>query len=357
MTPATIADRVAEMAVASMESVSLTIGVRLGWWRTVGEAGEDGIDANRLAKTCAVHPRYVREWLEAMGAGGWLVVTHDAGADAPDERRFALVPGVREVLVDPENDLYLAPLLRQVSAAQLSMRTMERAYQTGDGLAWADHDPDVRVAQGDMNRGQLLRDLPRWLREQLPATAEALDGGARVADVGCGHGWASVGIATAYPGARVHAYDLDEPSVAAARRRVQEAGLEGRITVYAEPVSAAEPDSYPLVVLAEMLHDVPEPVELLAACRRAMSRDGVVFVADMRVAEAYAAPSDAVERMMYGFSLLVCLADSMTVRPSAATGAVMRPATLRAYAEAAGFSDIRELPIEHETWRFWALRP
>ena len=127
--------------------------------------------------------------------------------------------------------------------------------------------------------------------------------------------------------------------------------------MHAEPVPAAEPDSYALIVLAEMLHDVPGPVELLAACRRALAPDGVVLVADMRVAEEYAAPSAGVERMMYGFSLLVCLADAMMARPSAATGAVMRPATLRAYAEAAGFSDIRELPVEHDDWRFWALRP
>lgn len=357
MTPATIADRVVEMAVTSMESMSLTIGIRLGWWRTIAEAGQDGIDAGRLAKTCAVHPRYVREWLEAMGAGGWLVVTHDPGPDAPDERRFALVPGVREVLVDQDDELYLAPLLRQVSAGQISMRTMERAFQTGDGIPWADHDPDMRVAQGDMNRGQLLRDLPRWIREQLPESAAALDSGALVADVGCGHGWASIGIATAYPDATVHGYDVDEPSVAEAREHVEAAGHEDRVTVYADTIASAEADSYALVVVAEMLHDVPEPVEVLAGCRRALAPDGVVFVADMRVAETYAAPADVVERMMYGFSLLVCLADSMTARPSAATGAVMRPATLRAYASAAGFSEVRELPIEHDTWRFWALRP
>lgn len=357
MTPVSIADRVVEMAVTSMESMSMTIGIRLGWWRTIAEAGEEGIDTTRLAKTCAVHPRYVREWLEAMGAGGWLVVTHDAAPDAPDERRFALAPGVREVLVDPDDERYLAPLLRQVSAGQISMRTMERAFQTGDGIAWADHDPDMRIAQGDMNRAQLLRDLPRWIGDQLPKAAAALESGALAADVGCGHGWASIGLARAYPDAIVHAYDVDEPSVAAARGHIEDAGHEDRITVYADSIASAEADTYTLVVLAEMLHDVPDPIELLTSCRRALAPGGVVFVADMRVAESYAAPADVVERLMYGFSLLVCLADSMTVRPSAATGTAMRPATLRAYASSAGFGDVRELPIEHDTWRFWALRP
>ena len=355
MTAANIADRVVEMAVASMESASVTIGARLGWWAAIADAGEAGIDANTLAKRSATHPRYVREWLEAMGAGGWLVVTADPGAGAPDDRRFTLASGVRDVLVDADNELYLAPLIRQISAAQLSLRTMERAFQTGDGLAWADHDPDVVVAQGDMNRHSLRNDLPRWIREELPATASALDSGAWAADVGSGHGWASIGLAETYPNAKLHAYDLDAPSVEAARTHVHEAGLDGRVTVHAEPISASRDGTYRLVVMAEMLHDVPDPIGLLRACRAALADEGVVFVADMKVGEEYSAPADIVERMMYGFSTLVCLADSMTERPSAATGAVMRAATLQSYANEAGFAEVRDLPIVHDTWRFWAL--
>ncbi|UYM04569.1 class I SAM-dependent methyltransferase [Solicola gregarius] len=355
MTAANIADRVVEMAVASMESSSITIGARLGWWSALADAGDAGIDSNALAKRSGAHPRYVREWLAAMGAGGWLVVT-DSASDAADARTYALAPGVREVLVDADSDLYLAPLLRQVSAGQLSLRTLERVFQTGEGLAWADHDPDMVVAQGEMNRNPLRKDLPPWIREHLPDTAAALDGGVWVADVGTGHGWASIGLASMFPNATVHAYDLDEPSVAAARTNVHEAGLDGHVTVYADSIDSAEPGAYRLVVMAEMLHDVPDPIGLLAACRKALADDGVVFVADMRVGESYSAPADLVERLMYGFSLLVCLADSMTTRPSAATGTVIRPSILQEYARQAGFTDVRELPIEHDTWRFWALR-
>lgn len=353
---ANVGDRVVEMAVASMESASITIGARLGWWAAIDEAGAEGLDTHELSKRAAAHPRYVREWLEAMGAGGWLVVVGDTDPSTPDDRRFVLAPGVREVLVDADDDLYLVPLLRQVSAGQLSLRTLERAFQTGAGLAWADHDPDMVTAQGDMNRNQLSRDLPGWVRESLPAVAEALDAGARVADVGCGHGWGSIGIARAFPKAVIDAYDLDEPSVAAARIHVDEAGLSDRVTVHADRVASAGAKSYRLAVMAEMLHDVPDPIELLASVREVLDDDGVLLIADMRVAATYTAPADLVERLMYGFSLLVCLADAMTSRPSAATGTVMRPATLRGYAEAAGFAEVEELPIEHDTWRFWAVR-
>lgn len=356
MTAANIADRVVEMAVASMESASITLGARLGWWAAIDAAGAEGVDTHGLAKRSGAHPRYVREWLEAMGAGGWLVVVGAAEPETADHRRFVLAPGVREVLVDVDNDLYLAPLLRQISAGLVSLRTLERAFQTGEGLAWADHDPDMVTAQGDMNRNQLSRDLPRWIREALPEAATALDAGAPVADVGCGHGWASVGIARTFPKATVDAYDLDEPSVAAARRHVDEAGVGDRVTVYADGIDTARSGSYRLAVMAEMLHDVADPVELLVSVREALADDGTLLIADMRVGERYAAPADVVERLMYGFSILVCLPDAMTARPSAATGTVMRPETLRAYAEAAGFTDVQELLIEHDTWRFWAVR-
>ena len=355
MTAANVADRVVEMAVASMEAASITIGSRLGWWVALDTAGEAGLDTHELAKQSGAHPRYVREWLEAMGAGGWLTVVGEAEPEAPDDRRFALTPGVREVLVDADDDLYLAPLLRQVSAAGVSLRTLERVFQTGDGLPWADHDPDMITAQGDMNRNPLRRDLAQWVRESLPAAATALDDGARVADVGCGHGWGAIGIASAFPKAMVDAYDLDEASVVAARRHVDEAGLADRVTVYADRIGSADPGTYRLVVMAEMLHDVPDPVELLASVRAALADDGTLLIADMRVGERYAAPADVVERLMYGFSMLVCLPDAMTARPSAATGTVMRPEKLRAYAEAAGFTEVHELPIEHETWRFWSV--
>lgn len=356
MTAVNVAEHVVEMAVASMESASITIGSRLGWWAAIDAAGPEGLDTHALAKRSGTHPRYVREWLEAMGAGGWLDVVGETAPSMPEERRFVLASGVREVLVDVDDDLYLAPLLRQISAAQVSLRTLERVFQTGEGLAWADHDPDMITAQGDMNRNQLRRDLPRWVRESLPEVAKVLDAGARVADVGCGHGWASVGIAKTFPKATIDAYDLDEPSVAAARRHVDEAGVSDRVTVYADGIASAEPETYRFAVMAEMLHDVPDPVELLTAVRAALDPDGVLLIADMRVGERYDAPADVVERLMYGFSMLVCLADSMTGRPSAATGTVMRPATLRAYAEAAGFGEIEELPIEHDTWRFWSVR-
>ena len=182
----------------------------------------------------------------------------------------------------------------------------------------------------------------------------ALDDGGRVADVGCGAGWAAIGLAEAFPTVTVQAFDLDEPTVSRARAYVREAGLGDRVEVVLAPLAAGA-GRYDLIVLAEMLHDVPDPVGVLTAARESLLPGGVVFVADMKVGERYAAPGAEMERLMYGFSLLICLPDAMSHQPSAATGTVFRPEILRGYAAEAGFRSVRELDIPHDGWRFWTL--
>ncbi len=91
--------------------------------------------------------------------------------------------------------------------------------------------------------------------------------------------------------------------------------------------------------------------------RRLAEPDGTVLIADMKVADDFTAPGDLVERLMYGFSLTICLPDSMNSPGSAATGTVLRQSTLRQYAQQAGYADVQTLPIEHDLWRFYRLQP
>ena len=108
----------------------------------------------------------------------------------------------------------------------------------------------------------------------------------------------------------------------------------------------------------ECIHDMPYPVEVLSAARRSLRQGGSVVVMDEAVADAFTPPGDEVERLMYGFSLLVCLPDGMSHPDSAGTGTVMRPETLRRYALDAGFSDVRVLPVEgFGFFRFYELLP
>jgi SAM-dependent methyltransferase len=170
-------------------------------------------------------------------------------------------------------------------------------------------------------------------------------------------GWSSIGIARAYPQVEVDGFDLDVPSVEAARRNAEEAGVADRVRFEVADVGALTDTAarYALVAAFECVHDLPDPAAVLAAMRRMVRPDGTVLVVDERVAERFTAPGDDVERLMYGYSLTCCLPDGRSTRPSVGTGTVMRPATLEGYAREAGFSGVEALPIDNDFFRFYRL--
>jgi 2-polyprenyl-3-methyl-5-hydroxy-6-metoxy-1,4-benzoquinol methylase len=169
-------------------------------------------------------------------------------------------------------------------------------------------------------------------------------------------GWSAIGIARAYPQARVDGFDVDEPSVEQARRNAEEAGVADRVRfTTVDAAAAGEDGGYDVVAAFECVHDLADPVAVLAAMRRMVRAGGTVLVVDEKVAERFTAPGDAVERLMYGYSLTCCLPDGLSTRPSAGTGTVMRPATLERYAREAGFTGADVLPVEHDFFRFYRL--
>ncbi|MGY1777803.1 class I SAM-dependent methyltransferase [Geodermatophilus sp. SYSU D00804] len=227
-------------------------------------------------------------------------------------------------------------------------------HRTGGGISWAQQGADVREAQAAANRPLFLGPLGREHLPSIPDVDAALRRGGRVADVGCGYGWSSIGIALAYPAATVDGFDVDAPSVEAARRNAAEAGVADRVR-FAVTDAATVSGTYDVVTAFECVHDLADPVAVLAAMRRLAGDGGAVLVVDERVAEEFTAPGDDVERLMYGYSLVCCLPDGLSTRPSAATGTVMRPATLRRYAREAGFTDVEVLDVRDEVFRFYRL--
>jgi SAM-dependent methyltransferase len=183
--------------------------------------------------------------------------------------------------------------------------------------------------------------------------------GARVADLGCGTGWSSIAIARAYPNAVVDGLDVDGASIEAARANAADEGLEERVRFFTQDASDPSLDGgYAVVTIFEALHDMARPVEALAHAHRLLAGDGALIVADERVAERFTAPGDDLERIMYGFSVVHCLAVGRADHEdSAATGTAMRPDILREYARAAGFERTTVLPIENDFWRFYRLDP
>jgi 2-polyprenyl-3-methyl-5-hydroxy-6-metoxy-1,4-benzoquinol methylase len=165
-------------------------------------------------------------------------------------------------------------------------------------------------------------------------------------------------MARCYPKIQVHGYDLDEASVILAQNNIQAAGLSDRVQVFLK--DAGDPalhGQYHLVTAFECLHDMSDPVGVLNTMRKLAGENGAVMIMDERALEAFQPCSEALEQLLYGFSILHCLPAGMADHPSAATGTVMRPGTLQNYALQAGFGRMEVLPIENFFFRFYRLWP
>ncbi|MER5671727.1 class I SAM-dependent methyltransferase [Pseudonocardia alni] len=356
-----VAARLFDASLATMDILSVALGDRLGLYRCL--AGTGGLTAAELAAESGTVPRWTREWLEQQAATGLLRVRTGPGPtpeDDPELRRYEPAAGADEVLTDADGLRFLAPLARQLAAAARALPAVADCARDGGGVPWAEYGADMRESEADLNRPAYLRLLAQDWLPAVPGVVERLrsDPPARITDVGCGAGWAAIGMARAFPRVLVDAYDVDPESVRLARANVAARGLADRITVHECDIARAEGDgTCALVTAFECLHDLPHPVAALRAMRRLTEPGGTVLVGDLRTSDRFTAPAGDVDRLGYGFSVLVCLPDSLSSQDSAATGAVMRMDTLRSYAGAAGFVDVEILPIDHELWRFHRLVP
>jgi 2-polyprenyl-3-methyl-5-hydroxy-6-metoxy-1,4-benzoquinol methylase len=350
-----LVQRILRSTGGAFDIFTLYIGDRLGFYADLAAHGPSA--PGEVAARTGTHERYVREWLEQQAVTGMLHV-EDESAPA-QSRRYALPPGSAEVLTDRESLNYLAPLPRLVAGAVRPLHRLLRAYRTGEGVPYALYGPDLVEGQAGMNRAMFLRQLgTEWL-PAIPDVHRRLQENppGRVADLGCGAGWSCIGIARAYPRVHVDGFDLDEPSVALARANVAEAGLDGRVSIqHRDAGDSALAGRYDLVTAFECVHDMADPVAALRTMLHLAGKEGSVLVMDERVGEQFTARGNEVEWMMYGWSVLHCLPVGKAGSPSAETGTVMRPDTLRRYAAEAGFCDLEILPIDNYFFRFYRLR-
>jgi 2-polyprenyl-3-methyl-5-hydroxy-6-metoxy-1,4-benzoquinol methylase len=254
----------------------------------------------------------------------------------------------------------VAPVGKFLAALAKPLDAVMQAFRSGDGVPYADYGTDLHEGQAGFTRPMFENLLgSKWL-PAIPDVHERLqaDPPARVADVACGEGYSTLAIARAYPKARVDGIDLDRASIEAARSHLSGSGVEDRVSFHHRDAADAELEgAYDLVYMHESLHDMSYPVDVLRACRGMLAEGGSVVIGDERVADAFTAPGDELERLYYGFSILHCLPVGMVGDGAAGTGTVMRADTVRRYAEEAGFAGFEVLPIENDFYRFYRLTP
>lgn len=357
-TPEDLAERLFGGLLETLELLSVHLGVELGLYASLRTDG--AATPAELAARASIHPRYAREWLEQQAAADVLDVIGDA--TDPEARRFALPPAYAEAILDPDSPASVGAVAPAVIGIVGVIEPLVEAYRSGGGVPFADYGTGIRHGIGGMNRPQFTNELASWLEAAtgVGAHLRSLDAPA-ILDVGCGVGWSSIALARTYPRARVLGIDLDAASIEDARANAVAAGVTERVTFEACDAMAVEGlagiDRVDLVCVFEALHDMAHPIVALECIRSVLAEGAAVVVADERTSEVFTAPADFNDRLMYGWSVVHCLPATMAEDPSVATGTVLRPATMRAYATEAGYGTVEELDVENDFWRLYRLVP
>jgi 2-polyprenyl-3-methyl-5-hydroxy-6-metoxy-1,4-benzoquinol methylase len=350
-----LVERLFMNAIGVFDLLSIYIGERLGLYRIIADEGP--LTSAELAQAAGVHERYAREWLEQQAASDLLEVDEDGEGEQP---RFRLPQGHDEALLDVSSLNYIAPMARVVLGAIRPIDAVLDAFRTGGGVPYADYGADLNEGQAAFTRPLFENLLGKEWLPSVPELHERLlaDPPARVADIACGQGRSSIEIGRAYPTVLVDGIDSDHASIERARENLAGSGVGDRVTFHERDAADAElAGRYDLVTIFEALHDMSYPVDVLRAARGLLADGGLMFIGDERTEDAFRAPASDVERLYYGFSVFHCLPVGMVGDGAAGTGTVIRAETVRRYADEAGFSSCEVLPIEHDFWRFYLLKP
>jgi len=350
-----LSGRLFNATLEAFDLFAVYLGDRLGYYRALADAGES-LTSGELAGRTGTHERYTREWLEQQAVTNILICENPAAA--PPERRYSLPDDYTAVFAEPDNPLTMAPIAQIFVGAVTPMPRILEAYRTGGGVAYEEYGPDLAEGQAGTTRPMFRHQLAQEWIAAMPDVAARLqaDPPARVADIGMGIGWSSISLAQAFPTITVDGFDLDVASVNAARANAAAEGVSDRVRFHHRDAGdAALAGTYDFALAVECIHDMPNPVPVLAAMRRLVGPGGSVLIVDEKAADRFSPPGDDVERYLYGFSLFHCLPVGMTEADSVATGTVIREPTMREYAARAGFSSVEVLPVASAVFRMYRM--
>lgn len=309
----------------------VVLGDRLGLYRAMADGVP--VDAGELAARTGTTERYVREWLGAQAAAGY--VEYDAATG-----RYRLPPEHALVLADDASPVCMLGGFQAMTAALKAEPRVRDAFRTGDGVGWGEHDPELFAGVERFFRPAYATHLVRSWIPALDGVAARLAAGARVADVGCGHGASSIIMARAYPRATVVGFDVHEPSLAAARARAADAGVGDRCR-FERASAAAYPGTYDLVTTFDCLHDMGDPVAAAAHVRGSLAPDGTWMLVEPFAGDRVEDNLTPVGRVYYGASTLVCTPASLAEPGRYGLGAQAGEARLREVLVAAGWTRVR----------------
>lgn len=317
---------------ASLNTALVAIGDRLGLYRAM--AGVGPITPAALASATGTTERYVREWLNAQAAGGF--VTYDAAS-----ARYTLPPEQALVLADEDSPAYLAGFFQIAAATIRDAPKISEAFLTGDGVGWHEHDHDVfEGCERFFRTGYRANLVSSWI-PALDGVDAKLRLGAKVADVGCGHGASTLLMAAAYPMSTFVGFDYHPNSIATAQERARDAGVSDRVHFEVASAASYPGEGYDFVTNFDCLHDMGDPVGAAHHTLKSLDKDGTWMIVEPFAGDRIEDNLNPVGRAYYAFSTLICTPASLSQEVGAALGAQAGEARLGEVVRAGGFSRFR----------------
>ncbi|HMS08026.1 MAG TPA: methyltransferase domain-containing protein [Pyrinomonadaceae bacterium] len=318
---------------ATMHAGSIVIGEKLGLYKAMATPNER-VTAEELAGRTGTNERYVREWLNANAAGGYL--QYDADADAyymTDEQAF--------VMTNENNPAYLPGAFILATAALKSVPKMIERFKTGDGLGWHEHDGDLFCGTELFFRpGYIANLVDNWI-PALDGVEEKLKAGAKVADVGCGLGSSTIIMAKAFPNSEFIGFDYHDRSIEAAREKAEAAGVADRVKFDVAPAKNFPGSGYDLVTFFDCLHDMGDPIGAAKHVREAMNQDGTWMIVEPFANDKHEENHNPVGRVYYSASTIICTPASRSQEVGLGLGAQAGEGKIREVVSEGGFSRFR----------------
>jgi SAM-dependent methyltransferase len=316
---------------AVMHAATVVVGDQLGLYKRLAEGP---CNAEALAKRTSTDPRYLKEWLSAQAASGY--VSYDS-----ERQQFSLTEEQAFALAEEGSPAFI-PGAFQIAVAQFkAIPKMMQAMRTGLGVGWHEHDAALfHGTERFFRPGYAANLVSNWI-PALEGVENRLKTGARVADVGCGHGASTLIMAKAYPEASITGFDYHEPSIDHARHAAEEAGLSDRVKFEVARAQDSPGADYDFVAVFDCLHDMGDPVGAAAHVRKSLKADGTWMIVEPFANDKLEDNLNPVGRVFYSASTFICTPASRSQEVGACLGAQAGEARLREVVTSGGFTRFR----------------
>ena len=309
----------------------VVLGDRLGLFKAMHAGGK--LTAGELAAATGTHERYIREWLCGQAAAGYI--EYDTDTD-----RFWLSPEQAMVFADEDSPAFMAGAFEVMSSLWIDEPKVSEVFRSGKGLGWHDHSACLfRGTERFFRPGYNANLVGSWL-PALDGVVEKLERGARVADVGCGHGASTVLMARAFPQSQFTGFDYHPPSIDRARRAAEAAGVAGN-TQFQVASAKTYPGTYDLVAFFDCLHDMGDPAGASAHVHQSLAPDGTWMIVEPFAHDHLSGNLNPVGRVFYAASTMVCTPASLSQEVGLGLGAQAGEMKLRQVVTAGGFTRFR----------------